>query len=209
MVKCKTLIFVLMTCWFLLNSCNKSKTIAHNDTNIIQENRYAATTLSAVIIGSSILEIKDKNGHLVLRYSWDEAQSRYPNADTIYDLGWDDSNKNYWFWSITPTHISYIAKYNVDKKELCYFDAPDDICGYNEYCFDTNKAILIYSNWFNPQSPEDEKEILSSQIILKKYNVEQKKISIIETNIGNKYSPVLENGLIKNHVREEIKILSE
>ena len=175
----------------------------------MRENRYAATTLSAVIIGSSILEIKDKNGHLVLRYSWDEAQSRYPNADTIYDLGWDDSNKNYWFWSITPTHISYIAKYNVDKKELCYFDAPDDICGYNEYCFDTNKAILIYSNWFNPQSPEDEKEILSSQIILKKYNVEQKKIAIIETNIGNKYSPVLENGLIKYHVREEVKILSD
>ena len=209
MVTCKTLIFIVMSCLFLLNSCNKSKTIAHNDTNIIRENRYAATTLSAVIIGSSILEIKDKNGHLVLRYSWDEAQSRYPNADTIYDLGWDDSNKNYWFWSITPTHISYIAKYNVDKKELCYFDAPDDICGYNEYCFDTNKAILIYSNWFNPQSPEDKKEILSSQIILKKYNLEQKKISIIETNIGNEYSPILENGLIKYHIREEVKILSD
>lgn len=37
----------------------------------------------------------------------------------------------------------------------------------------------------------------------------KKKISIIETNIGNKYDPVLENGLIKYHVGEEVKILSD
>ena len=209
MLKCKALIFVLMNFLLLLSSCNKSKTIVHNNTDIIRDNSYAANKLSAVIIDCSILEIKDENGNLILRYSWDEAQSRYENADTIYNLGWDDSNKNYWFWSITPAYASYIAKYDVDKKGLYYFDAPNDICIYNEYCFDTNKAILIYSNWFNPQSPEDKKEILSSQMILKRYNVEQTEISIIESNVGNKYSPVIENGVIKYHVGEEVKILSD
>ena len=209
MLKYITFIFVLMSFSMFLSSCNKTKSIISIDTEIKNENTNKTKILSASIIDYSILEIRDENRNLVLRYSWDEAQSRYANADTIYNLGWDIYYKNYWFWSITPTYTSYIAKYNVDRKELYYFKAPDDICGYNEYCFDPNNGILIYSNYFNPQDPEDEKQILSSQIYLKKYDVEHSEISIIETNLGNKYSPVIENGVIKYHVGDELKILTD
>ncbi|MBO4729458.1 MAG: hypothetical protein J5631_13630, partial [Spirochaetaceae bacterium] len=50
----------------------------------------------------STLRIYDSTGVVCFEYSWKEAVSKYKDADTIYELGWNTTFSDYWFWSATP-----------------------------------------------------------------------------------------------------------
>ena len=184
--------------------CKYSSTKANNKTNNIEFNQiYTAT-----IIDNSILEIQNEEHIKVFHFSWDEAQSIYSNADTIYPLGWDNGFKNYWFWSVTPTYAAYIAQYNVKNNIIKYYNAPE-ISGYNEYCFDPNKGLLVYSNYFIPQDKETRDVIEKQEIVLKCYDVINKSEIILDKQIGKKFSPSIDSGNIKYYLGNIIKTISE
>ena len=137
------------------------------------------------------VKIFDNNGNLYFECSWKDALTKYKNADTIYELGWNSSFTDYWFWSITPMYVSYFAKVHIQNKHVDYFDPPKMYCG--EYCFNADKGILIYSNYTKPHDKYDLEEIQSKEFQLICYYLFDKKEVIIDKQTGKSFNPKFKN----------------
>lgn len=136
----------------------------------------------------STLRIYDSTGEIRFEYSWKEAVSKYKNADTIYELGWNSNFSDYWFWSATPMSVVYIAKYNVKENHVDYFNPPKFHSG--EYCFNADKGLFVYSDYIIPHDAYDREEIKDMEFHLISYNLLNKTEKTIDTQIGKRFNPV-------------------
>ena len=154
------------------------------------------------------VKIFDDAGNLYFECSWKDAKSKYKNADTIYELGWNSHFTDYWFWSNTPMYVSYFAKVHIQNKHLDYFDPPKMYCG--EYCFNADKGVLIYSNYIKPHDKGDLEEIQSEEFQLICYYIFDKKEVIIDKQIGKPFRPKFkddENRVYYNKGEKELSFV--
>lgn len=178
----KLIAFVISVFCISIISCNSKK-----------EESTEKEIYNANIINQSTLIISDSNNRQIFKFNWDEAKSQYKNADTIYELGWNSDYSKYWFWSVVPCKIIYIACYDVTSDKLNLFNPPDDGIFYTDYCFDFEKGIFFYSDAFSLQDAVDLEIFKNTVFYLKSYYVFTKQEKTIDSQQGRKFSPRIEN----------------
>ena len=153
-----------------------------------QKNEYCAINedYKYIIITNNLNEI-------LFKYKWDDEITEYPTSDTVYIVNWSTDRNVLWFLTYFPSEVAYIAKADIDKKQLYLFSIKTkDIV--KEYTIDTENEIFYYSNYYKYDHYDDENEMRS----LYKYNLKTKEEELIisRERRDGKFSPRIENGIL-------------
>jgi hypothetical protein len=136
--------------------------------------------------------IIDENNKVVFRFEWDDEITNFQKSDTVYILGWSNDSNYLWFLTYIPAEINYIAKVDIENKQLFIYDTKitDSV---SHFVFDSVDEFLYYDNYF----PNNYMNQYIDHSIYK-YNIEAKEEKIIyKRNGGRNFNLRIEDGVIK------------
>ena len=168
---------------------------------------FSQEKIIAEMTDSQKIEIYE-DGILVKKFMWDEAKEKYQDADAVFEFGFTETKEKYWFYSSVPGKIIYIACMDLKNKEVVYFDPPE-LYFENDFAFNPEEGILIYSDWREPSDSEEKSEMEKSPVELHCYSLYDSEEKIIGRQTGRKFSPRLMDGKIICTVNGEEKTVRE